>query len=31
MTTILNAYLAPVVERWIGDLQRELKTREIRW
>jgi N-methylhydantoinase A len=27
MTTILNAYLAPVVERWIGDLQRELKTR----
>ncbi len=28
MTTILNAYLAPVVERWIGDLQRELKTRQ---
>jgi N-methylhydantoinase A len=28
MTTILNAYLAPVVERWIGDLQRELQTRE---
>jgi len=27
MTTILNAYLAPVVERWVGDLQRELKTR----
>jgi N-methylhydantoinase A len=27
MTTILSAYLAPVVERWIGDLQRELKTR----
>jgi N-methylhydantoinase A len=27
MTTILNAYLAPVVERWIGDLQRELNTR----
>jgi N-methylhydantoinase A len=27
MTTILNAYLAPVVERWIGDLQRELQTR----
>jgi N-methylhydantoinase A len=27
MTTILNAYLAPVVERWIGDLQRELKAR----
>ncbi len=27
MTTILNAYLAPVVERWIGDLQRELKGR----
>jgi N-methylhydantoinase A len=27
MTTILNAYLAPVVERWIGDLQQELKTR----
>lgn len=28
MTTILNAYLAPVVERWIGDLQRELTTRQ---
>jgi N-methylhydantoinase A len=27
MTTILNAFLAPVVERWIGDLQRELKAR----
>lgn len=27
MTTILNAYLAPVVERWIGDLQQELKRR----
>jgi N-methylhydantoinase A len=27
MTTILNAYLAPVVERWIGDLQKELKAR----
>jgi N-methylhydantoinase A len=27
MTTILNAYLAPVVERWIGDLQEELKKR----
>jgi N-methylhydantoinase A len=27
MTTILNAYLAPVVERWIGDLQQELRKR----
>jgi N-methylhydantoinase A len=27
MTTILNAYLAPVVERWVGDLQRELTQR----
>lgn len=28
MTTILNAYLAPVVERWIGNLERELEARE---
>ncbi|KQX22614.1 MULTISPECIES: hydantoinase/oxoprolinase family protein [unclassified Sphingomonas] len=28
MTTILNAYLAPVVERWIGNLERELSDRE---
>ncbi len=27
MTTILNAYLAPVVERWIGSLQREFHHR----
>lgn len=27
MTTILNAYLAPVVERWVGDLERELRAR----
>lgn len=27
MTTILNAYLAPVVERWISNLQRELTRR----
>jgi len=27
MTTIMNAYLAPVVERWIGNLQRELTAR----
>jgi N-methylhydantoinase A len=27
MTTILNSYLAPVVERWIGNLQRELTQR----
>jgi N-methylhydantoinase A len=28
MTTILNAYLAPVVERWIGNLERELEARQ---
>lgn len=28
MTTILNAYLAPVVERWIGNLERELDDRQ---
>jgi N-methylhydantoinase A len=27
MTTILNAYLAPVVERWVGNLQREFEAR----
>lgn len=27
MTTILNAYLAPVVETWIGDLEKELSRR----
>jgi N-methylhydantoinase A len=27
ITTILNAYLAPVVERWIGNLERELERR----
>lgn len=27
MTTIMNAYLAPVVERWISNLQRELTAR----
>jgi N-methylhydantoinase A len=27
MTTILNAYLAPVVERWVVDLERELRSR----
>ncbi|MEP7246828.1 MAG: hydantoinase/oxoprolinase family protein [Gammaproteobacteria bacterium] len=27
MTTILNGYLAPVVDRWIGNLQRELTRR----
>ena len=28
MTTILNAYLAPVVEKWIGNLERELGDRK---
>lgn len=28
MITILNAYLAPVVERWIGNLERELADRQ---
>lgn len=27
MTTIMNAYLTPVVERWIGDLQQNLRDR----
>ena len=27
ITTILNAYLAPVVERWVGNLERELERR----
>lgn len=27
MTTILNAYLAPVVERWVGNLEREFERR----
>ena len=27
ITTILNAYLAPVVERWVGNLERELDRR----
>lgn len=27
MTTIMNAYLTPIVERWIGDLERELAQR----
>lgn len=27
MTTIMNAYLTPVVERWVGDLQQELVRR----
>ncbi len=27
MTTILNAYLAPIVERWINDLEQKLRAR----
>ncbi len=27
MTTILNAYLAPVVERWVGNLEQEFERR----
>jgi N-methylhydantoinase A len=30
MTTILNAYLAPVVERWIGNLLQELRARKFK-
>jgi N-methylhydantoinase A len=27
MTTILNAYLSPIVERWLNDLEQELRSR----